>query len=178
MSRFMTGLVLGVLLAALPAIAADAPEAAMPPAAAGILAQMDKEIVLAKTKAVASLDKVLKDTTKKGDLAGAVAIKEQIDQLKAEAQTASGARPGGGRVNANAIVGSWHDGANNVDILPDGSCSSSGKTARWRMDGNAVEMKWEFGQTYRLTLTPEGLVGVSVTSAGKELGQVRLTRLK
>lgn len=164
-----------VLVARVPA--AEPQEPAMPPAATAILGQMDKEIAATKMKAIVSLDKVLKDTTKKGDLAGAVAVKEVIDQLRAETQPVQNGRPGGGRMDGRSLVGTWSDGYNNVILSADGSCTSVGRKAQWKVNGNTVELKWDFGQTYRLAATPEGLVGVRLDAAGKELGDVRLTRV-
>lgn len=169
------GLSLGIVAWTTFGFGADAPEAPMPPAANAILTQMDREIVAAKQKAITLLDKVLKDTTKKGDLAAAMEVKEAIDQLKADVQPV-GNRSGGARVPTTAIVGTWSDGHNNVEFMADGSCTSAGKGARWQVNGKAVEIKWSYGYTYNLTMSPEGLVGTKFDAGGKDVGPVKLTR--
>jgi hypothetical protein len=158
-------------------VGGDSPDSAMPPAAAGILLQMDKEIAASKAKAATALDKVLRDTTKRGDLAGAVAVKETIDQLRADAQGDSRTRSGVMRGNANSIVGTWSDGHNTLEFLADGSCSSAGQKASWQLEGNAVTMKWSFGYSYRLAMKPEGLVGTKFDAKGQDAGPIRLTRV-
>jgi hypothetical protein len=177
--RFLFVRVFAVVLSfamVVPGFGAEPPESTLPPAAAGILSQMDREVVAAKTKAVVALDKVLKDTTKKGDLAGAVAVKEVIDQLKADTQAAAGRKTRVGRAGAREIVGRWTDSHNNVDILADGTCSSIGLKGRWQMDGNVVEILWDHKHSYRLNVTPEGLVGTHLGKSGEELEPIRLTR--
>lgn len=69
---------------------AQQPTGPMPAAGTGIIAQMDKEILVAKKKAVDGLEKVLRDTTKRGDLAGAMAVKQTIDPLNGEIAAITG----------------------------------------------------------------------------------------
>lgn len=138
-------------------------EAAMPPAAAGILAQMDKEIDVARTKAALALEKVLKDTTKKGDLAGAMAVKEAIDQIKTECSPVRVAS------NAAAVVGRWRGGAWIFDFRPDFTAKQSdGVEGKWQLNGKTVDVSWDNGYKYRLSVTAEGLVGVQIAPNGSE----------
>lgn len=146
------------------AYSADTP---LPPAAAGILAQMDREIIAAKTKAIVSLEKILKETTKKGDLARAVAIKEATDQLKAEIQTIT--TPTGTRSNTAAVVGRWRWRDFVYEFRPDFTVKHTGGVAgTWQLAGRTVEVAWENGYKYRLAITPDGLVGIQVDASGHE----------
>lgn len=151
---------------------------ALPPAAAGILTQMDKEVAAAKAKAVVSLEKILKDTTKKGDLAGAVAVKEEIDQLQAELQM--GQRQGPVRAGVQAIVGRWwYAGKTAIDFMPDGTIKTdNGLTGTWAKDGPTYVIQWSNGYKNRLSLSVDGLVGTQTTQAGDGETAVRYTRQK
>lgn len=148
----------------------------MPPAAVGILAQMDKDVAIVKTKAVVALEKVLKDTTKKGDLAGAVAVKEAIDQLKAETQAAP--RGGAARANVNAIVGRWVGAGHPMELFPDGTGKWGGATGRWKIESNTVTAEWTNGWDHRLTVNPEGLTGVRISKTEKREEPERFSRPK
>jgi len=137
----------------------------LPPAAIGIIQQMDKAVAIAKTKAIVALEKVLKDTTKKGDLAGAVAVKETIDQLKAEIQAAP--RGGAARANGNAIGGRWEGAGLSMELFPDGTGKWGSAIGHWKMEGNTVTAEWNNGWDHRLTVTSEGLTGVRIASTEK-----------
>jgi hypothetical protein len=164
-----------VMLASLtPGGSLQSQDTALPLAAAAIVLQMEKDIAATKAKTVVALDKVLKDTTKKGDLAGAVAINEVIEQLRAESLI--GQQRATGR--ANAMAGRWAAGSVSFDFMPDGSASSSsGLRGAWQYDGKTLLVKWTNGYTYRLTATPDGLVGVQINQGGTE-SAFRLTRGK
>lgn len=160
------GLALSILSAGRQTIA-QPPEHALPAAASGILVQMDKEIVSSKTKAITALDKVMKDTTKKGDLAGAVAVKETMEQLKREIQ--AGARQPSGRARPNSFIGRWTDGKQVCEIFDDGtSRHSNGAAGSWQAEGQSIELKWSNGYVFKLKASPDGLVGVIVDQAGRE----------
>lgn len=144
-----------------------AAETPVPSAAAGILAQMNKEIVAAKNKAVVSLEKVLKESTKKGDLAGAIKVKEAIDQLKAEIQTVARSAPGAG--NAAAVVGRWRFGDLICEFRPDFSAKQSqGVAGKWQVSGRNLEVTWDNGFKYRLAIAPDGLFGIQRAPNGQE----------
>lgn len=146
---------------------AHSAETPVPPAAAGIIAQMDREIATAKAKAVTSLDKVLKETTKKGDLAGAMAVKEVIDQLKAETGAVTTAAGVGG--NAPTVVGRWRWKELVYDFRPDASVKqSAGVAGKWQLNGKNLEVTWDNGYKYRLSMTSDGWVGIQVEPNGKE----------
>lgn len=169
---------LGGVCTGLGVVAAEPAADAMPPAANAILSQMDKEISIAKTKALVALEKVLKDTTKKGDLAGALAVKKTIEQLQTETQ----GRGGGAvtnRVNGNAIVGRWMQGGTIItEFFADGSVKQGGLTGQWATDGSVVEVQWSNKRTYRLNADADGLIGVQLEATGHESAQIRLTRAK
>lgn len=146
----------------------------MPPAAAGIVGQMDREILVAKKKAVEGLEKVLRDTTKKGDLAGAMAVKETLDRLNGELVAAAQNR--GGRGNAD-ILGRWQGQGWSLEFKSDGTVASSdaGVTGTWTTNGTAVEVTFSNGITHTVEKTADGWSGV-FKSGGKPGGAVRYTR--
>lgn len=166
-------LMLCIIMAVAPA---QAPQDPMPPAAIGILAQMDKDIAIARAKAVVGLEKVLKDTTKKGDLAGAVAVKETIDQLKAETKAAP--RANAARVNGNAIVGRWVGGGHPMELFPDGTGKWGGATGRWKIESSTLTAEWTNGWDHRLTVNPDGLTGVRISKTEKREEPERFSRPK
>lgn len=149
--------------------------APMPPAAAGIVAQMDKEILASKKKAVDALERVLKETTKRGDLAGAMAVKQKVDRLKGDI---AGTGPAKGDRGGSDIVGRWRGQGWTVEFLPDGSatCSENGMTGTWVADGASVEVTFTNGITHSVTRTADGWTGV-YKSGGKIGGNVNYTRL-
>lgn len=139
----------------------------MPQAAAGILAQMDKEILVSKRKAAESLEKVLRDTTKKGDLAGAMAVKQSIDRLNSEIAALSGNKGGRGPVH---ILGRWQEQGRDfiVEYFLDGTVTSTDKgvTGKWALNGAAVEAKFSNGVIHTMERGPDGWVG-STTYGGR-----------
>lgn len=134
----------------------------MPPAATGILAQMDKEILVSKKKAVESLEKVLRDTTKKGDLAGAMTVKQTVDRLNAEIAALSTNKGGRGAAD---ILGRWQGQGHDwiVEYFPDGTVTSTdnGVTGKWVLNGAAVETKFSNGVTHTMERVAEGWAGLS-----------------
>lgn len=125
----------------------------MPPAATEVLARLDKDIAIAKAKAAASLDKILKDTTKKGDLVGAMAVKQALDELKKD----TGPQGRGGQAS---IVGKWIGPSWSMEFLPDGTVRhGNGWRGTWIDNGTTVEVKLESGQTQSLRRTQSGYVG-------------------
>lgn len=157
---------------------AQQPEDPMPPAATAVLNQFEKDVDIARTKAIVALEKVLKDTTKKGDLAGAMAVKEAVDQLKADARGRVAGKPVANRVGRNAFVGRWMEGQNPADLQADGTViGSAGLTGQWTWDGRTVEITWSNGIIYRLQVELDDLVGAVIT-AGKESSRMRWTRPK
>lgn len=147
----------------------------MPPAATAILTQMDKDVNIAKTKALVALEKVLKDTTKKGDLAGALAVKKKIEQLRTETQSGVNFV---GRNAGNLIPGRWMQGTVLIEFYADGSVKAGELTGRWASDGSVVEVQWSNKRTYRLNADAEGLAGVQLEATGEESAKIRLTRAK
>lgn len=126
----------------------------MPPAAGEVLERMDKEIVIAKTKAVASLDKILKETTKKGDLQGAMAVKEAIDRLQGEIK--SGSR------TAADFVGRWKGPVWTAESFADGTIKySNGHAGRWKEVGTTVYVEVDDGEVHEIKRCPEGYSGVA-----------------
>jgi len=131
----------------------------MPPAAMEILSRMEKELAIARTKAIRDLDKVLKETTKKGDLAGAMKVKEAMDALQSEITS-------GGP--AMQLVGRWQPSVGGViELLPDGSAKSNGGSiGNWRTNGNAMQLEWTTGTRYELQATGNGLAGTRIDKSG------------
>lgn len=127
---------------------------AIPPAATAVLTQMEKEVIQAKRKAIESLDRILKETTKKGDLTSALAIKEELDRLRAEvASPASG--------NGAAILGRWTTMGCTIEFSPDGTVSlSDGTTGTWTARGTAIEAAFTNGITHHMERTADGYAGV------------------
>lgn len=115
---------------------------------------MDKEVIQAKRKAIESLERILKETTKKGDLASALAIKEEIDRLRSEATT-----PASG--NGAAILGRWKTMGCTIDFSPDGTVSlSDGTKGTWAARGTAIEAVFANGVTHHMERTADGYAGV------------------
>lgn len=126
----------------------------MPPAAEEVLERMDKEVVIAKTKAVTALDKILKETTKKGDLQGAMAVKEAIDRLQGEIKSGSGV--------AGGFVGRWKGPAWTAESFPDGTIKySHGHTGRWKEVGTTVYIEVDNGEMHEIQRCAEGYSGVA-----------------
>lgn len=150
----------------------------MPAAAAGIVAQMDKEILASKKKATDALEKVLKDTTKKGDLAGAMAVKQTLDRLNAEIAAIAANRAGRGPAD---IVGRWQGQGQQwiVEYLPDGkvTCTDAGGlTGTWTVNGTAVEATFTNGVVHVMERTADGWQGSSKSSARAPMA-VRYVRI-
>lgn len=143
-------------------IAQQPPNNPLPPAAAGIVAQMDKEILIAKKKAAEGLEKVLRDTTKKGDLAGAMAVKQTVDRLNGEIGAI--AQNKGGRGGAD-IVGRWQGQGQPwvIEFFPDGTTKSSdpGVTGTWIANGLSVEATFNNGVIHTVERTTDGWAGSS-----------------
>jgi hypothetical protein len=122
----------------------------LPPPAEAIITRMEAEIAASKLRAVTSLEKVLRDTTKKGDLEAAVAIKAEMERLKAEADSAKAGA-------ATSFVGKWKasDSAITFDAYPDGRVvNEGGVNGRWSVDGALIEVQW--GNGVRVVLRPSG----------------------
>lgn len=157
------------------AVAQQQPTNPMPAAAAGIVAQMDREILLSKKKAADALEKVLKDTTKKGDLAGAMAVKQTLDRLNAEITAIAANRGGRG---ASEIVGRWRGEGQpwTVEFFPDGTVTSNeaGVTGRWVSSGASVEVTYSNGATHVIEKNADGWAGTS--KHGGNLNPVRYVR--
>jgi hypothetical protein len=127
----------------------------LPPAADAILLRMENEIAASKLRAVVALEKVLKDTTKKGDLEAAVAIKAEIDRLKAEADAAKSG-------DGVRFVGKWkaNDSATTFDAYPDGRLlNQGGVKGRWAIDGGLIQIQWENGMKSVVRPSGADLVG-------------------
>lgn len=142
----------------------------IPPAAAEVLTRMDKEIVIAKTKAVTSLEKILRDTTKKGDLAGALAVKQAIDRLNGDVK--AGARAGGG---GGSIVGRWRGDGFTIEYFPDGTLRhSDGSRGTWIDNGGVVEARLNNGWAHIMEPQGDGYFGV--TQKGENKAPLRYVR--
>jgi hypothetical protein len=134
--------------------------APMPPAAQEILSRMDKELAATHTKAIRDLEKVLKETTKKGDLAGAMTVKQEIDRLQREIV------PSG---TAQQLVGRWQvSSGSSVELLTNGIAKSQGGVAgQWSFDGGVLLLQFSSGTRYQLRPTAEGMVGIRTGSTGE-----------
>lgn len=156
-------------------ISAVGQQPAAPPMPAGaqeVLERMDKDIVIAKTKAITALDKILKDTTKKGDLQGALAIKGVLDKLQAEIK--QGARVGG----ASGFVGRWQGPAWKAECLPDGTIIvDNGTKGRWSESGTNVLVEFENGIRHELERTADGYAGVYKAAGAVSGSPVKYTRI-
>lgn len=144
------------------AVANGQPPAAnpVPPAAQEVLERMDKEIAIAKTKAMTSLEKILKDTTKKGDLQGALAVKAAMEKLQLEARVV----PAGA---ATQFVGRWSGPGWTAESFPDGTIVySNGVKGRWRESGRTVRLELDNTDIQELSRTDEGYLGVHMGGAG------------
>lgn len=138
------------------AMAADPPGGnPMPPAAAEILSRMDKEITIARVKAAKDLDRVLKETTKKGDLAGAMAVKEAMDGLKASVSNPSGPANAG-------LVGRWQTQSGMFEFHADGTASvpAMNLTGTWSFNGRIFLVKLSNATQYEMQLTASGAEGL------------------
>lgn len=157
------------------AIAKQQQDNPMPAAAAGIVGQMDKEILVAKKKAVEGLEKVLRDTTKKGDLAGAMAVKQTVDRLKGEISAIGPNK--GGRGHAD-ILGRWQGSGWSLEFFPNGTVTSPDKslTGTWVMTGETVDVTFTNGISHSVERTADGWAGF-YKQGGKTGGAVRYTRL-
>jgi hypothetical protein len=132
----------------------------MPPAAMEILSRMEKELAIARTKAIRDLDKVLKETTKKGDLAGAMKVKEAMDALQSEITS-------GGP--AMQLVGRWQPSVGSeVDLFANGSAkSSAGSAGKWSFGGGVIFMEFSSGTRYELRPSSEGMTGQRIEKTGE-----------
>jgi hypothetical protein len=143
---FVALAVVGVMVAA-----AEAPVGEnLPPTASAILLRMENEIAASKLRAIVGLEKVLKDTTKKGDLGAAVAIKAEIDRLKAETEAAKSR-------DRISFVGTWraNDSATTFEVFPDGRVvNQGGVKGRWTASASQVEIHWENG--LKVVVRPSG----------------------
>lgn len=147
----------------------------LPPAASGILTQMDKEIIASKKKAVEALDKVLKDTTKKGDLSAAIAVKQAIERLDNEIKVMVSQKEG--QKNAD-IVGIWKGTQGwTLKFLPDGTVmASDGNSGRWIAIGTSVEVRFADGVTHSMERTAKGYAGIIRGSTGQKSADTTYTR--
>lgn len=154
---------------------AQQPSTPLPAAAASVLAQMDKEILVSKKKAVEALEKVLKDTTKKGDLAGAMAVKQALDRLNAEITAITQNKGGRGAAD---ILGRWQGQGQPwiVEYFPDGTltCTEKGVIGTWVVNGASVMATFNNGVTHIMDRTPDGWAGV--VKKGDYSGAIRYIR--
>lgn len=144
----------------------------IPPAAVGILTQLDKEVIQAKRKAIDSLERVLKETTKRGDLASALAVKQEIDRLSTELGALSA-----GRGESIDIVGRWKVLSWIIEFFPDGTASlSDGTKGTWTARGSVVEVNFPATEiTHHMEKTATGYSGI-YKSKGKVGGALSYVR--
>lgn len=149
---------------------AKAQERALPTEATRILSRMNADIVVAKRKAATALDALLKETTKKGDLEGALAIKKELESL---------AIPAGGTMKpAAAILGKWQADKFVLEFTADGKVvnQSNGDTGQWRETGNSIDVAWANGWRHQMRLMEGGFRGMFLGPKG-ETGPLDYSRL-
>lgn len=152
-----------LILVAFSAFAGDE----LPPAAKKIIDQRDAAIEKANETAIAALEKVLVDLTKKGDLDGALAVRAKIESLrKPETHDVLGqpiVSP------EQAFLGKWNlVGTGEIVIKPKGVASCSVCGGKWSINDGKLVIAWANGYTDTFAAPVNGVL-VGANNNGKLL---------
>lgn len=139
-------------------------------------AAFDAATVKATSEAIVKLEKVVKDTTKKGDLAGALAVQKVIDEYKASLPDLLGSKPAPVK---SEFAGKWvitglkHSGTT-VNLKDDKTADFGDRVGfgTWTQGDDGVTITWKNGFSYKITKKGDSLSfveqkGDAVISDGK-----------
>lgn len=161
-----------IIFIAILCLQANAVEVGISKNSQAILIEMDQEIGEARLKAKNSLEKELKDLTKRGDLDGANAVKNKVDEIESLLNEKEDER--NFREIAKSLVGRSFGFYNSKGLLGKITLEESGKIGGSKND-NETSWKMDLKANTVYFLKNDGVPSTAFTHFRREEGKIIMT---